>query len=111
MSKGEAISSLRFTLNVEGEQHRVSIPDVTARQAGELALFFSVPVSALVEALLGRQLGPLDVAALLWLSGKQAGKNPNPDELLDSITFGTDVSVTYEGPVAAALGLDADPEA
>lgn len=111
MSKAEAISSLRFTLTVDGVEHRVSIPEVTARQAGELALFFSVPVSALVESLLARQLGPLDVAALVWLSGKQAGKSPAPDDLLDSITFGTEVSVTYEGAVAASLGLDADPEA
>ena len=47
----------------------------------------------------------------MWLSGKQAGKSPDPDHLLDSVTFSSKVTVTYEGPVAAAvLGVDADPE-
>lgn len=106
----EGIASLRFTLNIDDTDYPVSIPDVTARQAGELALFFSLTVSALAEALLARQIGPLDAAALMWLSGKQAGKSPDPDHLLDSVTFSSKITVTYEGPVAAALGVDADPE-
>lgn len=112
----DASPAPRFVLHVDGQDHPVVIAETTARQAGELQVLFGVGPTYLGEKILGQQMGPFEVAALVYLSGRQAGRSAediDPDGLLDSITAGTACSVTFPdglAPVADPTDPDADPE-
>lgn len=101
---------LRFVLNLDGVDHPVVIEEITARQAGELGLFFGREPLSLRDRLLSQTIDVVDAAALVWLSKRQRGKLADADRILDTITIGSQCTVTYEEPVDGSTGPDADPE-
>lgn len=102
-------SGLRFTLTVDGKAHVVDVDAISARHVGELEMFFSITPERVVTRLVGQEVTPLEAAAAVYLAERQAGRTPDPDELLDSITLGSSCEVTFEGEVLPSLGRDADP--
>lgn len=107
-------SAPRFVLHVNDQDYPVVLVETTARQAGELQVLFGAGPAYLGEQILGQRLGPFEVAALIYLSGRQAGRSAediDPDGLLDSITAGTACSVTFpDGLAVDPADPDADPE-
>lgn len=102
-------AELEFSLEVDGVDHPVSIDAVTARQIGELELFFSLTLERVVARLLAQELTPLETAGLLYLSARQAERPVDPDALLDSVRIGSTVAVTFTGKIPASIARDADP--
>lgn len=109
----DATSPPRFVLTVNDQEHPVCLAETTARQAGEMQVLFGVGPGYLAGKVLTQELGPFEVAALMYLAGRQAGGQPDADELLDSVTAGTKCSVTFPdglGDPVDPADPDADPE-
>jgi len=111
MSDSDRIAGHRFTLAVDDVEYPLDVSQITARQVGEIELGFLLEVGPLISALSNRELGLRQVAALCYLSERQAGRQASPDRFLDGITLASTATVTYVDDVAPSDARDADPEA
>lgn len=104
------LADLDFTLSIDGMPYRVEAKRISARIAGEVEVGYLRDIESLFGAVLTRRLSLVEVAALQFIAERLAGREPEPGANRDSITFGAKVDLTLAEPVAASLGLDADPE-
>jgi hypothetical protein len=101
----------RFTLSVDGTDYPIDIAQISARLVGEIEVGFLLEVGPLIGALIDKQVGVRQVAALCYLSERMQGRAPTPDQFLDGVTLASTAQISYEEAVAPADGVDADPEA
>lgn len=100
---------LKFVVTLNGVDHEVDYDAITARQVGELELYFAASPERLVARLLAQQVSPYEAAAVVYLAGRQAGAAPDPDELLDRVRIGDDCTVKFVGDVLPSIDRGADP--
>lgn len=103
---------LDFVLTVDGKDRRIDVKRISAAIVGEVAVGYLLDVESIIRnGVMQQQLGLIDTAALMFIGDRLAGINTEPGAYRDTVTYGSDVSVTLAEGVVPSFDLDADPEA